>query len=109
VKTLGNIGGRQPETTGDNLKTKVVSPFSPENTELTQAGDTGDNLFESHAHARGEKPVGGNLLRYGWSWQKVVSSVSRRCKRGKMRVLRGDNLEIEVVSGCLPGWEWRAV
>lgn len=106
-KTLGNIGGRQPETTGDNLKTEVVSPLGVDNTGLTTTGDSGDNLFVSYACEGKESSIA--YILYGRSWQKVVSTVSLLCNTLKLLALSGDNLKTEVVSGCLPGGVGRAI
>ena len=108
MKTLGKTGGRQPETTGDNLKTEVVSLFSADNQGLTSTGDTGDNLFGSHTYARREKAASGVFLLYRRSWQKVVSTVSRPYNPLMLCAIRGDNLKNEVVSGCLPAGAGRA-
>ena len=99
-KTLGNIGGGQPGTTGDNLFSEVVPRLDPDLQVLTSNGDTGDNLFVSLA-CEGKKNSTAYLL-YGRSWQKVVPSVPRRCKSLIINAKKGDNLKTEVVPGCPP-------
>ena len=93
----GRRVGGQPGTTWDNLKIEVVPRLDVHNQRLTSAGDTGDNLFESLTHARGEKSV---FSLYRRSWQKVVPSVPQRCNPLRLYAETGDNLKTEVVPGC---------
>ena len=53
MRTPFDLFGGQPGTTWDNLKSEVVPRFGIDNQGLTTAGDGWDNLFISHAHARG--------------------------------------------------------
>ena len=100
LKTLGNIGGGQPGTTGDNLFSEVVPPLYVDFTALMKRGDGGDNLFVSLTCGGEER--GGSFPIYIRSWQKVVPTVPPACKPLILRDLRWDNLVSEVVPGCPP-------
>ncbi len=74
----GSLLGRQPETTGDNLKTEVVSLLGIDNQALASTGDGGDNLFESLTCARGGKVFSAYMKGVGKRLSPVSPSVVSR-------------------------------
>jgi hypothetical protein len=91
------LGVGQPGATWGNLKTEVAPVEVLHWQCLIKNWGNRGNLFESHAHARGEKSA---FSLYGRSCQKVapVAPESGNCRVGNG--LERGNLKNKVAPGC---------
>ena len=87
----------QPGATWGNLKTEVAPVVVLHLQGLMKNWGNRGNLFESHAHARGEKTA---FSLYGRSWQKVAPVAPGHRKWLKDSGLDRDNLRKKVAPGC---------
>ena len=93
----------QPGATWGNLKTEVAPVVVLHLQGLMKNWGNRGNLFESHAHARGEKTA---FSLYGRSWQKVAPVAPKAGNCRNRNGLERGNLKNEVAPGCprLPRW-----